>query len=360
MADPTMITFVSHTNEPGGGELALRRYLDATQVPVRLVTLEGGGVWEGARFEVVTTSGLPDLRQELRASSLIIANSMRAAFLVALLAPRRAHLVYWVRDGLIDSAMSRVALTLTKQVTARRMSRYLANSEWTKRTVLEALGVRPNQVDVVQSMCGVAQADLRHLPREVPQSDAPLRLLYLGRLSPWKAPDVAVHALAALGELGVDASLTVAGSSLFGEEEYAKALATLVATEPNASLVGHVNDVRKLLDSHDVLVHCSTVPEPFGQVVVQGLAAGLPVVATAAGGPCEILRSPPIDLLYQPGNADSLASMVVKVVRNYAEVATWALARAHYFTDEVAVAHTDTTLRNLQATGEAEQSRSPN
>ncbi len=47
MTRSTEITFVSHTNKPGGGELALRRYLEATGLPVRLVTMQSGGVWQG-------------------------------------------------------------------------------------------------------------------------------------------------------------------------------------------------------------------------------------------------------------------------------------------------------------------------
>jgi glycosyltransferase involved in cell wall biosynthesis len=40
----------------------------------------------------------------------------------------------------------------------------------------------------------------------------------------------------------------------------------------------------------DVVVHASRMPEPFGLVVVEAMAAGKPVVATAAGGPAEIIN----------------------------------------------------------------------
>src|SRR5690606_10297735 len=109
-----------------------------------------------------------------------------------------------------------------KYVTARRASHYIANSQWTAGTVREALKVRPDQVDVVHSMCGVPDAMLARPPRTKPHT--PLRLLYLGRLSPWKGPDVAVRALAKLREIGVQASLTIAGEALFGEDAYAEEL----------------------------------------------------------------------------------------------------------------------------------------
>jgi glycosyltransferase involved in cell wall biosynthesis len=55
-------------------------------------------------------------------------------------------------------------------------------------------------------------------------------------------------------------------------------------------------------------VHCSITPEPFGQVVLEGLAAGLPVVAAAAGGPAELITDGVDGLLTRPGDVDALAA----------------------------------------------------
>jgi glycosyltransferase involved in cell wall biosynthesis len=56
----------------------------------------------------------------------------------------------------------------------------------------------------------------------------------------------------------------------------------------------------------DVLVHASTIPEPFGQVVVEGRAMGLPVVAAGAGGPAEVVNDGADGLLYPPGDVTAL------------------------------------------------------
>lgn len=346
MKSAGMITFVSHTNRPGGGELALRRYLETTQLPARLVTMERGGVWEGLGHETVHAEGALGLKRALRGGGLVVANSMRAAFLVALLAPRRTRLVYWVRDGLTDSAMSPLALALTKHVTARRVSHFVANSQWTAGTIQEALGVSDQRIDILYSMCGVTEEMLDRPPRTEPHT--PLKLLFLGRISPWKAPDVAIKALAPLRELGIEATLTVAGGSHFGEGEYAAKVAALGEAEPGVSLLGHVDDVQALLDSHDILVHCSIVPEPFGQVIVQGLAAGMPVIATDAGGPREILREAPRALLYEPGDVEALSGVVSEVVSGYSEVSSWSQTRASGYGDARIVARTDETLPMFQ------------
>ena len=70
---------------------------------------------------------------------------------------------------------------------------------------------------------------------------------------------------------------------------------------------GFRDDVPAELARLDVLVHASTIPEPFGQVVLEGMAAGLPVVAADAGGPAEIVDDGVDGLLYPPGHAPALA-----------------------------------------------------
>lgn len=357
MSDRT-ITFVSHTNKPGGGELALRRYLQATELPVRLVTLEAGGVWEGLRTEVIHVTGPAALRRSLRRGGLVVANSMRAAFLTSLVAPRSISLVYWVRDGLTQSAMSRLALTLTKQVTARRAFHYLANSQWTADTIKRALKVMPGRIDVVYSMCGVTEETLDRPHRRQPRSV--LRLLFLGRLAPWKAPDVAVRSLNTLRKLGIDATLTIAGASHFDEDDYVKKLEQLIESEPAARIVGHVSQIDDLLNSHDVLIHCSTVPEPFGQVLVQGMAAGIPVIATRNGGPEELLGDAPVDVLYSPGNPIALARAIANAQRHYAVLSRCGLERASAFTDETAAGRTDVVLRALLARSAGARLSKPN
>ncbi len=63
-------------------------------------------------------------------------------------------------------------------------------------------------------------------------------------------------------------------------------------------------------------MHASTIPEPFGQVVVEAMAAGVPVVAADAGGPAEIITDGVDGLLYPMGDARSLAACLVRLAEN--------------------------------------------
>ena len=63
------------------------------------------------------------------------------------------------------------------------------------------------------------------------------------------------------------------------------------------------------LDAMTVAVHASPVPEPYGQVVAEAMARGVPVVATDAGGVPEIVTGgpAPVGWLVPPGDVDALA-----------------------------------------------------
>ena len=104
----------------------------------------------------------------------------------------------------------------------------------------------------------------------------------------------------------------IIGSALFGDEDacHAAGLAALareLCIGDRVEFRGHRDNVSAELARIDVLVHASTIPEPFGMVIVEGMASGLAVVASAEGGPLEII-TPGVDgELAPPGDVDRLA-----------------------------------------------------
>jgi glycosyltransferase involved in cell wall biosynthesis len=355
------VVFLTHTAQPGGAELALRRYLERTALDYRLLTLEDGATWRGlgARVEVRPAASslhaLTTVRGYLRERQprVVVANTMRAALYAALARPSSVDLVYWVRDGLEQSAMSPLALALTRRVTLPRTRLALANSEWTAGTVGRTLpGL---EVLVAHSLCGVDAHEVRARTPRTLLPGTPLRLLSLGRLAPWKAPHLAVESCERLNARGVPTTLTIAGEAMFGEGAYRSRLQARVEASPlreRIVLAGHVDDVTALLDRHDVLVHCSVRPEPFGQVLVQAMAQGLPAVATSAGGPREILP-PGTGDLYPPGDVERLTARLVELSEEeaYALASATALTRALAFDDAAAVQRVDRLLGTLTETG---------
>jgi glycosyltransferase involved in cell wall biosynthesis len=63
----------------------------------------------------------------------------------------------------------------------------------------------------------------------------------------------------------------------------------------------------------DVLVHASVTADPLATVVLEGMAAGLPVVSTDDGGHAEHVENGRGGLLHPPGDVETLASALERV-----------------------------------------------
>ncbi|MBK9253813.1 MAG: glycosyltransferase [Proteobacteria bacterium] len=65
-------------------------------------------------------------------------------------------------------------------------------------------------------------------------------------------------------------------------------------------------------------MHTSTAPEPFGLVVLEGMALGKPVVATAHGGPTDVIVNGASGYLTPPGDDGALARVLVELLADAA------------------------------------------
>jgi glycosyltransferase involved in cell wall biosynthesis len=133
-----------------------------------------------------------------------------------------------------------------------------------------------------------------------------------GRIDTWKGIEVLLDAVPLLQAARPDLEVVIAGSSVEGKEAYGERLASRAGRMPGVHWVGARADVAELLADLDVFVLPSTQPEPFGLGLVEALASGAPVVATAPGGPVEILDgvSREAGRLVPPRNPDALATAV--------------------------------------------------
>ncbi len=116
----------------------------------------------------------------------------------------------------------------------------------------------------------------------------------VGRLQPWKGQDRVIRAVAELRNEGVPAFALVVGGAAFGlSKDYASGLRRLahdLDVEGHVCFTGQVGDAWPYYSLMDVFVSASEM-EPFGIVIVEAMAAGIPVVAKASGGAAEIVTN---------------------------------------------------------------------
>lgn len=139
-------------------------------------------------------------------------------------------------------------------------------------------------------------------------------VLMAGRLTAWKGQKVLLEALKSVPA----AHVILLGDALFTAEDraYADDLRVLAAGQELAGRVhfaGFRTDTRTFFDLADVVVHASIIAEPFGRVIVEGMLACKPVIATKAGGAVEILEHEQTGLLVEPDNAAALGGALLRL-----------------------------------------------
>jgi glycosyltransferase involved in cell wall biosynthesis len=143
------------------------------------------------------------------------------------------------------------------------------------------------------------------------------RIGMVARLAPLKGQHIFVEAAQRLARTHPRMEFLIAGTPLFGEEEYARRVQAQAAAGPHGNRIrflGFVEDVPALMRDLDVVVHASTLPDAFGQVIVEAMLSGRPVVATAIGGAAEMIEDGVTGRLVPPADAAALAAAIAELV----------------------------------------------
>jgi glycosyltransferase involved in cell wall biosynthesis len=381
------VVYVGHVAKLSGGEIALARLIDALDdVDAHVILAEDGPLVArlqaaGASVEVLPmrdrtrnlrkgrlgASGPPltavfdtaayvfRLARRLRQlrPDLVHTNTLKAG-IYGSLAARLAHVpvVWHVRDRIAEDYLRRPTVLVVRALIAALPSGVIVNSEATQKTLWPVSRVRR----VVHSPV-YDPVTAQHV-RLAPRRNQPLLVGMIGRIAPWKGQHVFLEAFAKAFPQGSEVAVLV-GEAMFGEAEaqYAASLRTMAETLGIADRVefrGFREDVWAELERLDLFVHASVTPEPFGQVIVEAMHAGVPVIASASGGPTEIVTNEVDGLLYTPGDVDALAIDLRRlsgdpVLRT--RLCVNALMRAEEFSPEAAAAGVMALYSQVLASG---------
>jgi glycosyltransferase involved in cell wall biosynthesis len=341
------ILFLDQSGQPGGAELCLadiagnyrgrsrvllfshgrfEEILQKRGVPVSVIeaprslsaiTKEAGvGDYLRALPELAGFLGL--LRKEIRDADLVYLNTAKALLYgVAAGLGLRKPAVFHLHDLLTAEHFSRLNIRLIVQA-ANRTRAVIANSTATAKAYVAAGGTAP--VHVIPN--GFDPARFAPLPpdevlaarQEFDSGPGPVAAVF-GRIARWKGQDVLLRAAAEIPGLKV----WIVGAPFFtgDDRRYAGellALASSPALAGRVEFLGQREDIPRLMQAADLIVHTSVAPEPFGRVVVEGMLSGKPVIASRSGGPEEIIRDGETGWLFSPGDAAGLALALQNVL----------------------------------------------
>ncbi|MCP4971920.1 MAG: glycosyltransferase family 4 protein, partial [Arcobacter sp.] len=146
------------------------------------------------------------------------------------------------------------------------------------------------------------------------KQDDKLQVGYIGRLELWKGVDIFIKTMPTILEEYKNIQFVIVGSGK--QVETLKTLAKKLNVFNSIKFYGKINNIAKIYKSLDILVHTSIQPEPFGRVVIEGMANKLPVISTNIGGPIEIITHSKDGFLLPPGNSNLLSKQIIRLIKS--------------------------------------------
>jgi glycosyltransferase involved in cell wall biosynthesis len=205
----------------------------------------------------------------------------------------------------------RVRPFLDRNVVARLSTTMLAVSEWDRRQLIECEGIPPARIRVLPN--GIAppaeggRAELAELG--VPPGGAVIGAV--GRLFEVKGYDYLIRAVALLKARGRTVRCVLLGEG--PEEQRLKRLIADLGVGQEVRLIGRRQNVAEIVRALDVAVLPSRA-EGSPLVVLEYMAVGAPIVATAVGGVPELIDDGVHGLLIPPRDPDALAQAIDRLL----------------------------------------------
>jgi glycosyltransferase involved in cell wall biosynthesis len=358
---PLRVLYFDHTAMLSGGEIALFnlvRYLDRRRItPIVVLCSEGPLADRLREFCEVHTLPLSERVRTRRKDSLgwgsllklqdvgavlacsfrlarfavkhdvrlIHTNSLKADIIGGLAGRLARRPVIWhVRDRIESDYLPKSTTRAFRLLAAFLPSYVIANSE----AVLKTLRLKqsrfqsaiPSGIDLAGRYRVVHDSTIVGSAPAADNGTAKQHVIALiGRICPWKGQHIFLRAAAMVRRRFPNTKFKIIGAPLFGEEEYETEIRRLSAElniDDVVEFTGFCSNIPGIIAGLDLVVHASTTGEPFGQVIVEGMAACKPVVATNGGGVPEIVVDNVTGFLVPMGDVSAMADAICKIVED--------------------------------------------
>jgi glycosyltransferase involved in cell wall biosynthesis len=308
---------------PGGAERQASILLPGLRrrgVDARALALDGAGPFvatlqtEGVPVEVLNMRHRFDFAPLVRSSvvrtfrpDVVLSHSVSGAYVGEMLARLRGavHLHNDHRGIGVDITRRRAAML---DVLGSRLGGVIAVSA-DQREVWLGRGCSPDRLVVIPNGVQLerpqhARDEVRH-ELEIPASA--VVAIFVGSLRPVKrAPDFVRAVLAARRRCPDLVGVIVGDGSERGSVEIA------AGGDPAIRLLGHRDDVPRLLSAADLLV-LTSAHEAMPMAILEAMAAGLPVLATRVGGVPDVVAHGETGLLVPASDAGALSAGLVRL-----------------------------------------------
>lgn len=341
------ILYLVTSAERGGAQRYIRDLalaLDARQYLVAVAAGGRGGLLEDLQARGIRTYPLQHLRREISPWHDVVAireitrlcatlepdvlhlNSSKAGVLGAVAAQRlKIPLVVYTAHGFVFTeplaAWRRWLYRELERSSARRIDRIICVAEADHQSAL-AYRIAPEK-KLITIHNGIAVDALNFLTRDqarhrlathyhLPTTDYQL-IGTIANLYPTKGLETLLTAAAAIMPKRPDTHVIIIGHGR--ERQHLQAVIRHLGLADRCHLVGGIPNAAGLLPAFTLYVNSST-KEGFPYSVLDAMAAGLPIVATAVGGVPEMIRDGQEGRLVPAGDGAQLAAAMVELLVN--------------------------------------------
>ncbi|MGF6609705.1 glycosyltransferase involved in cell wall biosynthesis [Paraburkholderia sp. WSM4175] len=349
-ANVPRILAVDQSGVLGGAELSLLEIVKALRSRIEVVLFDDGPfntalAKTGVEVTVLDAGALKNVRKQggsmpkgqalkglislVRATAkrarkvdVIYANTQRAMVIGAVAGKLARRPVVWhLRDIVSAEHFGGKQLAIIKWCARLGLTHVIANSAASAQAFAKLTRFDSKRIDVVFNGIAAEPFDaLRTVPQAVLRErlNLPRDAFLVGsfsRLARWKGQHVLLEAMV----LNPQMHAVLVGAALFGEDQYESELRAFVAAHKlgeRVHFLGFQHDIPACMCAVDTVVHTSITPEPFGRVIVEGMLAQRPVVASRAGGVLEIIDDYENGVLCTPGDAHALADTLAELRSN--------------------------------------------
>lgn len=336
----TRVMFVQGTAERAGAErifLSLLKHIDRSRFePVVAFMAEGPFVDEVRElgFEIHLTGRCPRIRQvrgwkktieeladlaERVKPDLICGNGERVSVFTGRAASRlNIPSVAWLQDSPGAAGLASWATQLALKSAKNRV--VVVCARWMTEAFDRSIGLETQAIVSGLDLDQIPPSDgqLASLKAERGWDHEALVVAHFARLQRWKGTHVFLRAAAEVAERRDDVVFLVVGDSLYGREmEYRDELHALsreLGLDERVHFTGYRSDALELMGDVDLVVHCSTQPDPFPTVVLEAMALSRPIIATRSKGPEESIDDGVTGRLVDPDDAAQLAGSILEML----------------------------------------------
>jgi glycosyltransferase involved in cell wall biosynthesis len=219
--------------------------------------------------------------------------------------------IVYTEHNMADSY--RAATQIANRLTYRRNRAVIAVSDQVAGSLAGYRGppplVIPNGVDVQ-----VTDEESASVRAEMAIADEQPLVVHVGNIRPHKGHATLLAAAALLHERLPDAVIvSIGGEKHPGDLERVRRAADELGVSTTVRFLGRRPDAARFIAAADVVVNPSDV-EGLPIVVLEAMAVGTPVVATAVGGVPSLIEQERTGLLVDPGDPETLAAALIRIV----------------------------------------------